>query len=99
MDINCNGGNDGQFELYFTGGAPPYKVVSNGSVIKDNITSNTHLVKNMLAGEYSIDILDSNNCKFSESINDATNELNGLIIVKLNQPSKLLDVQVFHCKC
>ena len=94
VDINCNGGNDGQFELYFTGGAPPYKVVSNGSVIKENITTNTHLVKNMLSGEYSIDILDSNNCKFSESINDATNELNGLILVKLNQPAKLLDVQV-----
>jgi len=94
VDINCNGGNDGEFELYFIGGAPPYKVVSDGSVVAEDITGNTYLFKNMLSRNYSIDILDSNNCKFSESINDATKEVNGLIIVKLDQPAKLLDVLV-----
>ncbi|MBT7622926.1 MAG: hypothetical protein HN595_00200, partial [Flavobacteriaceae bacterium] len=101
VDISCNGGNDGQFELYFIGGAPPYKVVSNGSVVAENLTGNTYLFKNMLAGEYDIDIYDSNNCKFSESINDATSQVNGAIKVKLIQPEKLLNVEtsIINASC
>ena len=101
VDINCNGGNNGQFELYFIGGAPPYKVISNGSVVKENITSNIYLFKNMLAGDYEIDIADSNDCKFSESINDATSQVNGVIKVKLQQPEKLLDVKasIINASC
>ena len=93
VDINCNGGNGGQFEFYFIGGAPPYKVISNGSVVKENVTENVYLFKNMLAGDYEIDIADSNDCRFSESINDVTNEVNGVIKVKLIQPEQLLNLQ------
>ena len=101
VDISCNGGNDGQFEVFFTGGAPPYKVISNGSVIEDNLTNNVYLFKEMLAGDYEIDIADANDCKFSESINDATTQVNGVIKVKIQQPEKLLDVKaaIINASC
>ena len=101
VDISCNGGNDGEFEIFFTGGAPPYKVVSNGSVVAENLTGNSYLFKNMLAGNYDIDIYDSNDCKFSESINDATDQVNGAIKVTLLQPEKLLNVEtsIINASC
>ncbi len=42
----------------------------------------------MMAGTYEIDVMDSNGCKFSESVNPNTNEFYGLINVELVQPEK-----------
>ena len=55
----------------------------------------------MLAGDYEIDIADANDCKFSESINDATTQVNGVIKVKIQQPEKLLDVKaaIINASC
>ena len=93
IDINCNSEANGQFEIYFSGGKAPYKIISNGGVVAEGLTSNTYLFSKMMAGDFKIDVLDANNCKFSESINPNTQEVYGLINVELVQPEKILEIE------
>ena len=93
IDINCNSEDNGQFEIYFSGGIAPYKIISNGGVVAEGLTENTYLFSKMMAGSYKVDILDANNCKFSESFNPNNEEMYGLINVELNQPEKILEIE------
>ena len=93
IDINCNSEGNGQFEIYFSGGKAPYKIISNGGAVAEGLTGNTYLFPTMMAGSYKIDVLDANNCKFSESVNPNTKEMYGLINVVLNQPEKILEIE------
>ena len=93
IDINCNSEANGQFEIYFSGGKAPYKIISNGGVVAEGLTENTYLFPKMMAGHYKVDVLDANNCKFSESVNPNTQEMYGLINVELNQPEKILEIE------
>lgn len=93
VDINCNSEANGQFEIYFSGGKSPYKIISNGGVVAEGLTNNTFLFSEMMAGTYNIDILDANNCKFSEAINPNTQDPYGLIKVELLQPEKTLEIE------
>ena len=93
IDINCNSEANGQFEIYFSGGKAPYKIISNGGVVAEGLTANTYLFSKMMAGDFKIDVLDANNCKFSESINPNTQEVYGLINIELVQPEKILEIE------
>ena len=93
IDINCNSEGNGQFEIYFSGGKAPYRIISNGGAVAEGLTGNTYLFPAMMAGSYKIDVLDANNCKFSESVNPNTKEMYGLINVVLNQPEKILEIE------
>lgn len=93
IDINCNSEANGQFEIYFSGGKAPYKIISNGGVVAEGLTENTYLFSKMMAKDYKIDVLDANNCKFSESINPNTLAPYGLINVELLQPEKILEIE------
>ena len=93
VDINCNSEANGQFEIYFNGGRAPYKVISNGAVVAGGLLENTFLFTEMMAGNYEIDVIDSNGCKFSEAVNPNTNEFYGLINIELVQPEKILEIE------
>lgn len=56
LDVNCNGGNDGQAEAIPTGGTEPYTYNwSSGG--------NAAIETNLSAGSYSVTITDANNCE------------------------------------
>ncbi|GAA4848062.1 hypothetical protein GCM10023331_35970 [Algivirga pacifica] len=57
-NISCNGTDDGSIDLTVSGGTPPYNFVwSNGATTED--------LTNLSAGDYTVNITDSNGCTFS----------------------------------
>ncbi|MEE2931541.1 MAG: M12 family metallo-peptidase [Bacteroidota bacterium] len=54
-DVSCNLGNDGAIDLSVLGGSPPYSYLwSNGAITEDQF--------NLIAGVYTVDIMDTNGC-------------------------------------
>lgn len=60
-NITCNGYNDGQIEIYLSGGSAPYTYDWNTG---DSIST----IHNLSKGNYSITVRDSLNCEISNSI-------------------------------
>ena len=58
QNINCNGVSEGSIDIDVSGGVPPYKYRwSNGMITQD--------INDVLAGDYSITIIDANRCEQS----------------------------------
>lgn len=75
-DILCNGNNEGSIKLNATGGVPTYDYYwSNGAISQD--------VDSLVAGLYSVTVVDKNNCRvtLSDTINEPT-----LLNAKLEVP-------------
>ena len=54
-DVNCNGGNNGAVDISVTGGKEPYIYSwSNGATTQD--------IKNIVAGSYTVNVMDANEC-------------------------------------
>ena len=62
-DVTCNGGNDGAIIVNVNSGVSPFEYALNGG---DFQTSNTF--SNLTAGDYTVSILDGNNCSFDTII-------------------------------
>lgn len=61
FSVLCNGGATGAIDLFVAGGTPGYNYQwSNGD--------DTSAIENLTAGYYVFDILDANNCLFTDSI-------------------------------
>ena len=60
-NVSCVNGNDGRIQIEVLGGTPPYYYHWNSGETTQNID-------NLLAGSYTVDITDSNNCSVSETI-------------------------------
>ena len=93
VDINCNSESNGQFELFFNGGVPPYDISINNSIMAQGILDNSYVFKNLPAGIYNVDVIDNNNCKFSESVDPNSNTLYGELTIELTEPEKLLEIE------
>ncbi len=93
VDINCNSESNGQFELFFNGGVPPYDISINNSIMAQGILDNSYVFKNLPAGIYNVDVIDNNNCKFSESVDPNSNTLYGELTIELKEPEKLLEIE------
>jgi len=64
-DFLCYGSNEGSFELSISGGTANYDITwDNGTTSGNlfNIGGGPHLIENLTAGEYQIQVLDSNSC-------------------------------------
>ncbi len=70
-DVLCYGSNEGAIEIFASGGTGEYTYYLNGSLIDQSSVSG------LTAGEYSVLVIDSNNCE---------TEVNGIII---SQPQPL----------
>lgn len=70
--VKCFGGNDGNILIEGKGGTPPYRYSINGG----SLTSNNNF-KNLVAGQYSIRVMDFNDCIVDYST--IVNEPNKLI--------------------
>uniref|UniRef100_UPI003F6AD33D PKD domain-containing protein n=1 Tax=Polaribacter sp. TaxID=1920175 RepID=UPI003F6AD33D len=65
-DISCFQGNDGAIEVTISGGTPPYAYnwsTTNGNGIVPNVKNQNTLT----AGNYTLEIIDNNNCSVSSS--------------------------------
>ncbi|MBF26066.1 MAG: hypothetical protein CMP49_06115, partial [Flavobacteriales bacterium] len=59
IDLLCNGDNNGNIDIFITGGSPPYSFIwSNGAT--------TQNIGDLVAGSYSVTVTDLNNCVVSE---------------------------------
>ncbi len=94
VDVDCHAGSNGQFEVYFIGGVSPYSVSVNGSIVGENIFENFYKLTELKGGKYIVDIIDSNGCKFSESSNSITGEMNSELLIEIEQPEKVIDVDI-----
>ena len=94
VDVDCHAGSNGQFEVYFIGGVAPYNVSVNGSIVGENIFGNFYQITDLKGGEYIVDIIDANGCRFSESSNSITGEMNSELIIQIDQPEKVIDVNI-----
>jgi len=74
--VKCFGGNDGSILVEGQGGTPPYRYSINGG----SLTSNNNF-KNLVAGQYSIRVMDFNGCivDYSTIVNEPS-KLNANII-------------------
>ncbi|MEX0812927.1 MAG: gliding motility-associated C-terminal domain-containing protein [Chitinophagales bacterium] len=60
-DVSCNGGDDGAIQLSVSGGTEPYRFNwSNGAT--------TRHISNLIAGNYTVTVTDTNNCQNIQSI-------------------------------
>ena len=94
IDVFCNGGTDGFYKIYFTGGTAPYSVLSGLgnnplSEIASNIDEDNFSKSDLAAGIYKIDIKDANGCKFSEGIKTGV-VTNGTVQIEIKQPAAKL---------
>ncbi|NDB78782.1 hypothetical protein EB155_02860, partial [archaeon] len=94
VDVDCHAGSNGQFEVYFIGGVAPYSVSINGSIVAENIFENFYKLTELKGGKYIVDIIDANGCKFSESSNSITGEMNSELLIEIEQPEKVIDVDI-----
>lgn len=94
VDVDCHAGSNGQFEVYFIGGVAPYSVTVNGSIVAENIFENFYKLTELKGGKYVVDIIDANGCKFSESSNSITGEMNNELLIEIEQPEKVIDVNI-----
>ena len=94
VDVDCHAGSNGQFEVYFIGGVGPYSVSVNGSIVAENIFENFYKLTELKGGKYIVDIIDANGCKFSESSNSITGEMNSELLIEIEQPEKVIDVDI-----
>ena len=60
IDVNCNGGSDGQAGAIGIGGSPPYTYLWSNAATTTNITG-------LVAGTYTITLTDNNGCTLSSS--------------------------------
>ena len=79
-NISCYGGSDGSIDLTVSGGTAPYLYIwSNGDETQD--------ISNLVAGNYLVDVIDSNGCSSSTEI-------------QINEPSEILaEVSVINISC
>lgn len=61
VEPNCNGGNDGSYSINVSGGQVPYSYTSNGNPVASNVTG-------VVAGTYTIQVTDADNCTESTVI-------------------------------
>ena len=94
VDVDCHSGSNGQFEVYFIGGVAPYDISVNGAIVAENIFDNIYQFNDLKGGEYIVDIIDANGCRFSESSNSITGEMNSELVIQIDQPEKVIDVDV-----
>ena len=66
FSISCYGQNDGSVSVTPSGGVTPYSIFWNGSLAATNFT--TWTLDSIVAGLYSVEIVDANSCVFSDSI-------------------------------
>ena len=86
VDVKCYGANTGAITLNITGGTAPYKVFLN-NVPKD-VIGNSHTFNELVAGVYSIEVIDFKQNRYSLTKNPANyNVPHGLISISITQPS------------
>ena len=62
--------------------------------VAENIFENFYKLTELKGGEYIVDIIDANGCKFSESSNSITGEMNSELLIEIEQPEKVIDVDI-----
>lgn len=63
-DITCNGSDDGIIDMTVVGGVTPYDFSWSGP---NGFTSSSESISNLEPGDYTLDIVDDNNCLASET--------------------------------
>lgn len=71
QDVLCKGATDGEIEITAAGGFAPYLFSLNESIYQSN-----NVFSNLLAGQYTVEILDANGCIISNQV--VISELNSL---------------------
>ena len=61
MRVRCHGESTGEITVTPSGGTGIYTIKLNGVVVADGVTGG-HTINNLAAGEYTIDVQDSNGC-------------------------------------
>ena len=80
QQVSCQGGNNGQLTVTFSGGTPGY------SVMWDN-GSNTPTISNLGPGTYTVTVTDANGCVCTQSITlTDPSQMNCSITVNSNSP-------------
>jgi len=61
-NVTCKGFNDGFLEVSIKGGTKPYEISWIGS---SGFISNSTIINNLIAGNYTLNITDANNCPYT----------------------------------
>lgn len=106
-DNICYGKNEGSITISVSGGTPPYRYIRDGNTL--NITGNEFTLANLSAGDYTIGILDKNDCQMEGAVTATITQPNAPITLvneneaeeKNDQPNPLFfkkDVSGFGLK-
>ena len=61
--VSCNGGNNGEIQLFLSGGTSPFTAVWQG------LSGNSLTQNNLTIGNYNVTVTDANGCQKSKTIN------------------------------
>ncbi len=79
-DVSCHGLNDGQIELFISGGTTPYNYLWNDS-------STSSVITDLPQGTYSVTVTDANGCTYSIPKIDVIEPLEVLDSIIFQEPS------------
>ena len=79
--ISCYGENDGSVSVNPSGGVIPYSIFWESNLAASNFTIWT--IDSLVAGIYSLEVIDANNCQFSDTISLIQPDSLSMLIVEL----------------
>ena len=66
--VSCYSYSDGKITATVVGGTTPYRIAFGDSTASMLFTDNSLMADSLTAGEYSISVLDSNKCQFTQAV-------------------------------
>ncbi|NRD21600.1 SprB repeat-containing protein, partial [Winogradskyella eckloniae] len=82
-NVSCNGGSDGDFKVIGSGGTPPYNYSLDGGTT----TQTDQIFYNLSAGDYTVTVVDSNQCTAEIEIEITEPSALSLSVDKVNATS------------
>ncbi|NRD21444.1 hypothetical protein HNV08_15420, partial [Winogradskyella eckloniae] len=82
-NVSCNGGSDGDFKVIGSGGTPPYNYSLDGGTT----TQTDQIFYNLSAGDYTVTVIDSNQCTAEIEIEITEPSALSLSVNKVNATS------------
>ncbi len=89
-DVLCYGSDEGSFEINISGGTPNYNITWDNGTTSGNLINvgvGPHLIENLTAGDYQIEVLDNNSC-LSTTVFNITEPDEIIITANMTNPAE-----------